>query len=44
MVQLKRVPVFGAKKNTSNIGRKLLTEISVQMVNAYKLQGFVCGF
>ena len=31
MLQLNPVPVFGAKKNTSTIGRKIFTEISVQI-------------
>ena len=34
MVQLNAVPVFGTKNNTSNIWRKIFTEISVQMVSA----------
>ena len=34
MVQLNPVPVFGARKNTSTIWRKFLTEVSVPMVSA----------
>jgi len=34
MAQLNPVPVFGIKKNTSTIWRKIFTEISVQMVSA----------
>ena len=34
MEQLNPVPAFGAKKNTSNIWRKIVTEISVQKVSA----------
>ena len=34
MVQLNAVPVFGTKNNTTNIWRKIFTEISVQMVSA----------
>ena len=36
MVQLNPVPVFGARKNTTNIWRKFFTEIPVQMVSAHK--------
>ena len=36
MVQLNPVPVFGARKNTTNIWRKFSTEIPVQMVSAHK--------
>ena len=34
MEQLNPVPAFGAKKNTSNIWRKIVTEFSVQKVSA----------
>ena len=40
MVQLNPVPVFGARKNTSTIWRKFLTEISVPMVSAPCLKRF----
>ena len=33
MVQLSPVPVFGTKKDTSTIWRKIFSEISVQMVS-----------
>ena len=34
MVQLNPVPVFSAKKNSGTIWRKILNEISVQMISA----------